>query len=143
MTSGNTKFQIQIDNIKKNRFLANISDTPAQFMGHLHKICTHEYTHQPNYITSSLELPENVEAADTNLQIGTDRLLPPVTTAYHQKDITSSKPSLNKGSTKPTFSLLLLSHNTGCTCQLLCESVLSTIAHSVQEERGQINKAAT
>lgn len=84
--------------------------------------------------TSSLELPDNVEAADTNLQIGTDRPLPAVTTAYHQKDITSSKPSLTRGSTKPTFTLHLHSHNTGCTYQLLCESVLSTIAHSVQEE---------
>jgi len=80
------------------------------------------------------KLPDNVEAAETNLQIGTDRLLWAVTTAYHQKDITSSKPSLTKGSTKPTFFLRLHSHNTGCTYQLLCESVLSTIAHSVQEE---------
>lgn len=65
---------------------------------------------------------------------------PAVTTAYHQKDITSSKPSLTKGSTKPTFSLRLHSHNIGCTYQLLCESVLSTIAHSVQEEGGKLTK---
>jgi len=52
--------------------LANISDTPAQNMGHLHETRTHENTHQLNYITSSLELPDNVEAADTNLQIVTD-----------------------------------------------------------------------
>jgi len=114
--------------------LANISDTPAQNMGHLHKTQTHENTYQPNYKTTSLELQDNVEATDINLQTGTDRLLPAVTTAYHQKDITSSKPSLTKGSTKPTFSLRLHSHNTGCTYQLLCESVLSTIAHSVYEE---------
>jgi hypothetical protein len=41
-------------------------------MAHLYKTRTHENAHQPNYKTSSLELPDNAEAADTNLQIGTD-----------------------------------------------------------------------
>jgi hypothetical protein len=103
-------------------------------MGLRHKTYTGEYTHQPNYKTSSLNLTDNVEAADTNLQTGTDQLLPAVTTAYHKKDITGNKLRLTTGSTKPTFSQSLHSHNTGCTYQLLCESVLSTKAHSVQEE---------
>jgi hypothetical protein len=54
-------------------------------MGHLHKTRINENTYQPNHKTSSLELQDNVEAADINLQTGTDRLLPAVTTTYHQQ----------------------------------------------------------
>jgi len=39
--------------------LANISDTTAQNMGYLNKTSTHENTHQPNYKTSSIKLPDN------------------------------------------------------------------------------------